>query len=188
MITQTEIDDFMTLYINLKRAVRNNPYIRLPKDRKVLLDNATQVLEKMKEIHADPIDFLQFMCKYYSPMRIFPSLRHLLNEKAINKYRYHQSLTNKFVYDDVSFDRDNVFIYESLETVSYKNDFITPLDQDLRLRYAIHLSKNDSQERIYNLKERNDIIYALIKLRYLNKPIPEELLHAKEKIDASNKM
>lgn len=182
-----EIDYFIDLYINLKRNVLKNRFIKIPKDADKFIQDMTEVKEKIDALHADPIGYLQFMVKYYSPMRIFPSPRHLLSEKAVNKFRYHQALSNKFVYDYISFDKDNVFIHESMENVSYKNDISIPIDQDIRLKFAIHLSKQHG-ERVYTLKERNDIIYAISKLKYLEKPIPDELKQLKEAIDANSNL
>lgn len=180
MAIYADVEYFIELYMSLKRSTLKNQFIKLPKDLEKFTRDIAEVVDKIIELHADSADFLKFMFKYYSPMRIVPSPRHLLASKAIMRYQYHQSLKNIYVYDNYSIDGDDFFIHETFEIVSYRNDIMIPVDKDLRLKGIIFVS----QQKNYNLtdKDKRDIIYAIIKLQFLEKPVPEELFKLKEKI------
>lgn len=179
MVTYADIEYFIELYMSWKRSIIKNQFIKLPKNRVKFTRDIAEVVDKITELHASPVDFLKFMFRYYSPMRIVPSPRHLLASKAIIRYRYHQSLKNIYIYDNYSIDGDDFFIYETFEMVSYKNDIMIPVDKDLRLKGIIFIS----QQKDYSLtdKDKKDVIYAIIKLQFLGKPIPEELFKLKER-------
>jgi hypothetical protein len=158
--------------------VYKNPFIKLPKNIEKFNQQMQEVVDIMNEYHIEPIDFLHFMVRWYSPMRIFPQPCHLKAVKAINKYRYHQSLKNKYVFDDYSIDGDEFTIHETMEMVSYKNNIMLPPDKDIRLRGAMFLCT----QKDYTLsdKDKRNIAYAYCKLKFIGRPVPEELLKLKE--------
>ncbi len=175
------IDYIKDLYITLKRMVHKNPFIRLPKHQEKFNKQMQEVVDIINKYHIEPNDFLTFMAKYYSPMRIFPQPCHLKSEKAINIYRRHQVRKNIYWYDDYSINGDQFFIHETLETVSLSKDIRASLDKDLRLKWALHLATYPVGNLLYKPKSKEDIIYAIIKLQFLGKPIPSQLMTAKEK-------
>jgi hypothetical protein len=175
------MDDYhyiLEIYLAMKRIHTHNPYIqwrKTPKEK----DNLLKFIALMKALHADPVDYIIFAIKYYSPMRVFPSFGHLIAQKVLNKYRYEQALKNRYVYEDFNTDRDKVYIYETYEDVSY-DDFNRPVNSDARLRYALFLSTQKPSK--YLDTDYNDVVYAILKLTYLGKPVPEELKELKERI------
>lgn len=177
---------FINIYINLKRNIFKNKFIKLPKDIDKFRKDIQEVIDFINQYHTDPVDFLKFMVRYYSPHRLFPTPRHLLAKKAIERYHYHQKLKNRYVYDDCTIDGDDVFVHETMETVSYRKDIMCPVAQDTRLRYVMFLIGGNNH-KILNNKDKRDVIYALVKLRLIGNPVPEELYKLKERIDSLRK-
>lgn len=180
MATFADIEYLAELYMSLKRSILKNKFIRLPKNIDKFTQDISEVVDKIQALHADPIDFIKFMFRYFSPMRIIPSPRHLLSDKAVMKYRYHQALKNRYIYDDYTVDGDELLIHETLETVSYRNEIMLPPDKDLRLRTAIFLSTQ--KDYILSEKDKRDVVYAIAKLKFVGKPVPYELIKLKERI------
>jgi hypothetical protein len=163
----------------MKRIHLNNPYIKLQKSPKQI-ENFNKFIALMEVMHADPADYILFAIKYYSPMRIFPTPSHLLSQRLVNKYRYHQSLKNIYVYDLYNIEKDSVYLYETGEEISYREDLISPIDNDPRLKYAVWLSKQKTNK--YLNTDYRDVVYAIVKLTHLGKPIPGELKQLKERL------
>jgi hypothetical protein len=176
-----DVSYFTNIYLAHKRNILKNPYLSLSHRDKELLP---EVVDAINLLHAFPFDFLLFMSKYYSPMRIFPKPSHMLAKKALEKFKYHQTLKNRYLYDDASIEGDVFLIHETRETVSYKKDIMCPVDKDPRIKYVMFLIKEGKGKP----EDKKDITYALIKLRFLDKPIPEELQNLKEKIDETSNM
>jgi hypothetical protein len=177
-----DVSYLIDLYITLKRMVYKNTFIKLPKNIEKFNQQMQEVTDIINEYHIEPVDFLNFMVRWYSPMRIFPQPYHLKAEKALRRYLYHQTLKNKYVFDDYSIDGDEFTINETYETVSYGKDIGLPIDKDLRLKYAMHLANYPTGNLIHEPKSIRDIAYAIVKLRFLGKPIPNELMKLKERV------
>lgn len=180
-----DVPYFTNLYLAEKRNLLKNPYLSLSHKAK---DTLPEVVDTINLLHADPIDFLKFMVRYFAPARLFPQPSQMLSEKALNKYKYHQALKNIYVYDEYSVNGDNFLIHETMETVSYKKDIMCPVSKDPRLKYIMFLlleGKLNSMENDKLIYKYTDLVYSIIKLKFLEKPIPQELLLAKERINAT---
>ena len=170
----------LEIYLGIKRVFTHNPYIQLQKSDKQR-ENFAKFVALLEVMHIDLVDYILFALRYYAVMRIFPSPSHLLSQKLIDKYHYHQSLRNIYVYELYNIERDKVFIYETSEEVSYR-DFTLPVDSDARLRYAIFLSDSTRKYSKYLKTDYGDAVYAIVKLTHLHKPIPISLRELKEKL------
>ena len=171
-------DEFIELYTQTKRHVTKIPFIKKPIPDSKQYNVFTQVTEIVNNLHADPVDYIRFMIRFYSPMRIFPQPFHLKAEKAVMKYRNHQGLKNVFRYNDYSTDGDSLLIHATNEAVSIRFDIYQPVDKDIRLKYVMHSIDNLSSN--VDDKLRKDIHYAIVKLTILNRPIQSKLLEWKE--------
>jgi len=168
-----ELDYFLSLYLNMKRNILQNKFLQLPKSKRIFNERVHKLINLLNTLHADPIDFLNFMTKYYSPMRIVPTPGHMLNEKAVNKFRYYQNLKNRYIYDDFTIDSDNVLLHYTLENISYRKDFICSVDQDIRLKYIMFLL--NKKEYTFKEEDKKNIVYVYCKLKFQGKPIPERI-------------
>ena len=182
-----DVEYFMDLYINAKRRMLANKFIKLPADGSKPWKKLIEVAEVIAGLYADPSDFINYAIKYYAPMRIFPTPAHLLADRFLSKFRYHQSLKNVYNHLTYSVRGDVVFIYNTGESVSLKADIMCPIDQDARLKFAMHLAKTHKEGNTYDFRNWLDIHYALVKLTHLGKPIPEELKQIKEIADENNR-
>lgn len=180
-----DYNNILEIYLTMKRIFTHNPYIQLQKSGKQR-ESFAKFITLLEVMHADPTDYILFAIKYYAAMRVFPSPGHLLSQKLVNKYRYHQSLRNIYIYDMYNVERDKVFIYETAEEIPYK-DLMLPVDSDARLKYAIFLSQHSIRKHSKFLKtDYGDVVYAIVKLTHVNRPIPEELKKLKEQLYEEN--
>lgn len=171
----TDVDYLLELYMAIKRKMLHNRFLKVSATPKFVvgIKRAADIVEKL---HADPLDFLEFMIGFYAPMRIFPQPGHLTSKVAIFKYKLHQARNNIYRYPTFSTDKDKCLIHETMETVFF-TDIVSPVTQDSRLRYTLAMLKEGEYKGKISY---NDIIYSLLKLELLHKPIPEELVKAKE--------
>ena len=178
-----DVEFFEHFYLAMKRRWLNNPFLKLSQKDKSKLP---EVVDAINIIHASIYDFMHFMISYYSPARIFPTPAMLIAKRALMKYHYHQSLKNIYVFDDYMLNGDKFTVCETQEIVSYRNDIMCPIDKDIRLKSVMFILTKDFLNRTYTNAEKGDIAYTLAKLKYLEKPIPKELIQLKEKIDETD--
>lgn len=167
---------FLELYIQSKRRMLGNKFIKLPVEGSKPYKRLLEVAKLIEELHAPPEEFLGYAVKYYSPLRIFPSGGHMLSRRFVQAFKRYQAIKRLYVYDDHSLNGDSVYIHATQETVSYKTDINCPADRDPRLAYAMHLAKNAPNIKTLDSKGYRDVCYAIVKLKCLNKPIPVELV------------
>jgi hypothetical protein len=171
---------FINLYISAKRNIMKNNFIKSPKTGSKQYQNLIDAANLVENMHADPIDFIQFFIKRLSPLRIFPQPYHLVSKKLIEKYRYHQSLKNRYIFADYMMCGDDFTINRTYEVVSYRDAIMLPVDKDLRLKTVMFMCTQKDHK--LTDKDKKDIAYAFVKLNFLGKPVPEKLkmLYRKE--------
>ena len=168
---------FIDLYMSAKRNMMKNNFIKPPKIGSKQHQNLIDAANLVEELHTNPIDFIQFFIKRLAPLRIFPQPYHLVSKKLVEKYRYHQVLKNVYECPEYSIDGDSFLIHVTLETVSYRNDIMVPVEKDMRVRWATSIS--NQKDYILSNQDRRDVEYTIAKLRFLEKPIPENLSKVK---------
>ena len=171
-----DTEEFLDMYIAFRNEIIKGSFFPRPKPSSKSYAPFEQVVDKIKEIKADPAHFLGYMVKYYAPLRIFPKPCHLLAQKAISKYRYHQALKNIYRYDDFSMDGDDVFIHNTNEIVSLSKDIKCPINKDIRVQYLLFVFKEwDNSKQVDLATIQRYIDYAIVKYAILQRVLPTEI-------------
>jgi hypothetical protein len=164
---------FVDLYTTALKAATKNPWLQSPKEgseKWQQLDAARELVDEMK---GDYGDFIRVQFAALKTFRTVPSPKHLISEKAAQRYTIHQKLKNRYNFPSYHIDgKELVVVNTGRRYPLVQVD--APTRDDPEANYAHYIARtNESGDP---KKDLEALEYALVKLRYKEKIPPEPLL------------
>lgn len=183
MTEKEKTNYFIELYIVALRAYCNNWFLKEPNpnsERYKQLDMARKIVDELRGEYADYIN-LQF--QIFRKLKIAPKPHHLISIGAVRRYKSHQKKYNIYDMEDYTTNGDFLTIKKTRKIYSI-SQILLPTNQDTLALHAYNLSKMETWEDLSkDEKNRDAIIYLIIKLKYKEAIIPESIKEIAKKLD-----
>ena len=175
---------FIDLYMYALRIAANNIFLKAPKEgskRWIALNTARQLVDEMG---GDYDDFIRLQFTIFKRLGFPPKPEQLITQNAINRYKIHQKLKNRVHYKEYSVDGDYFIVHKTNRRYPLSQvNLPSTSDPDANFAFALsegegirHLSEKEQSEA------KASVIYAVQKLCYKGRHIPERLLKLYEEV------
>jgi hypothetical protein len=168
---------FVELYITALRKACNNIYLKPPKEKSKDWEILEGIRKEIDKIGGDYMDFINLQFSIFKRLGFPPKPKHLISQNAINRYKIHQKLKNRYHYKEYSVDGDYLLVHQTNKRYPISQvNLPSYSDPDANFAFAladegIHgMSKEDKE------KVREVVIYTIIKLQYKGHRPTEKLL------------